>query len=397
MKGKKILLCVTGGIAVFKAAALTSKLVQAGAEVKVMMTENAMKFVTPVTFQALSKNNVYSDTFQEFDAHSISHIDLADWCDIAVIAPGTANVIGKLANGIADDMVSTTLLATTSPIFLAPAMNVHMYENKAVCRNMNRLKEDGFMFIEPEEGQLACGYVGKGRLAEPEQIMTILQEYFNPVKDLVGRKIVVTAGPTRELVDPIRFFTNHSTGKMGYAIAEEAVKRGANVTLITGPTTITPPQNVTLRKITTAQEMFDEVWAVYEDADVVIKTAAVADYRPKYVYDEKMKKKDGDLMIELERTIDIIKTLGEHKQHQLLIGFAAETRNVEEYARQKIEKKNLDMIVANNVTEQGAGFGQDTNIVTFYHRDGKSKALPIMSKKAVAKEILDEVVLKLKE
>ncbi|PEP57984.1 bifunctional phosphopantothenoylcysteine decarboxylase/phosphopantothenate--cysteine ligase CoaBC [Bacillus pseudomycoides] len=397
LKGKKILLCVTGGIAVFKAAALTSKLTQAGALVKVMMSESAMKFVTPLTFQALSRHDVYTDTFDEKDSAVIAHIDLADWADVVLIAPATANCIGKLANGIADDMITTTLLATIAPVWIAPAMNVHMYENKIVQKNMMTLKALGYTFIEPGEGFLACGYVAKGRLEEPETIIARLQEAFSEHKPLKGKKILVTAGPTREKIDPVRFMTNFSSGKMGYALAEVAANLGADVILVSGPTAIAPPVNVTTVQVESAQDMLEAVMQHYGSMDVVIKTAAVADYRPKIVHNQKMKKKSGDAVIELERTIDILKTIGEKKEHQLLIGFAAETTNIEEYATKKLREKNANMIVANDVKAQGAGFGTDTNIVTMYRKDGEVIRLPLLTKKEVAREILMQIKAMLEE
>ncbi|WP_108669750.1 bifunctional phosphopantothenoylcysteine decarboxylase/phosphopantothenate--cysteine ligase CoaBC [Peribacillus acanthi] len=390
LKDKKILLCVTGGIAVFKAAALTSKLVQEGADVKVMMSESAMKFVTPLTFQALSRNDVYTDTFDEKDSKVIAHIDLADWPELIIVAPATANIIGKLANGIADDMITTTLLASTSKVWIAPAMNVHMYEHPAVTRNLETLKDFGYELIEPGEGYLACGYVGKGRLEEPDTIVEKMKHYFSSDKDmpLLNKKILVTAGPTREKIDPIRFITNHSTGKMGYAIAESAKNLGAEVTLVTGPVTITPPFGVKVVRVESAQEMYEAVTARAMEQDIIVKTAAVSDYRPKHVQAQKMKKKDGDELIELERTKDILLELGKVKQNQLLIGFAAETENVDEYALGKLERKNADMIVANNVTVEGAGFGTDTNIVTIYTRNGRKIELPQQSKVEIAEKIL---------
>lgn len=382
---------MSGGIAVYKAAALTSKLTQAGAQVKVIMSESAMKFVTPLTFQALSRNDVYFDTFDEKNPAVIAHIDLADWADLVVVAPATANIIGKLANGIADNMITTTLLATTVPVWIAPAMNVHMYDHPAVKRNIEILARDGYQFIEPSEGYLACGYVGKGRLEEPEKIVELITAHFSEKPILHGKKVLITAGPTREKLDPVRFFTNRSTGKMGYALAEAAGKAGAEVTLISGPTNLLVPPNVRMISVESAEEMFTEVMSHYQRSDIVIKSAAVADYRPKQVYDGKMKKKTGDLVLELERTTDILKTLGEKKDHQLLIGFAAETDNIDEYAKRKLTSKNLDMIVANNVTTQGAGFGTDTNLVTLYKKDGTQKDLPMMTKLEVAKAILQEV------
>ncbi|CAH0148624.1 Coenzyme A biosynthesis bifunctional protein CoaBC [Priestia megaterium] len=395
MKGKRILLCVSGGIAVYKAAALTSKLVQAGAEVKVMMTASACEFVTPLTFQALSRNPVYTDTFDEKDPSVIAHIDLADWPDLILVAPATANMIGKIANGLADDMISTTLLAATAPVWIAPAMNVHMYDHPAVKKNMSTLSSFGYSFVEPGEGYLACGYVGKGRLEEPETIVSLIGSYFSQAshtqKILEGVNVLVTAGPTVERIDPVRFFTNRSTGKMGYALAEQAAKLGASVTLVTGPTNLEYPKGVQVVQIESAQQMLEAVMQRYHEADVVIKSAAVADYRPKHVFDQKMKKQPGEAVLELERTTDILRTLGERKEHQLLVGFAAETEQVDEYAQKKLASKNLDMIVANNVTTEGAGFGTDTNIVTLYKRSGESKELPILSKHDVATEVLKEV------
>lgn len=395
LNNKKILLCVTGGIAVFKAAALTSKLTQAGAQVKVVMSESATKFVTPLTFQSLSRNEVYTSTFQEDNPKVVAHIDLADWADAVLVAPATANIIGKIANGIADDMISTIMLATTADVFIAPAMNVHMYTHPAVQKNMKTLIEYGYSMIEPEEGYLACGYTGKGRLSEPEQIIQYLENHYaeiEGIKPLSGKKVLVTAGPTKEKIDPVRFITNHSTGKMGYAIAEEAAKMGAEVTLVSGEVQLEAPANVNVIKVRSAQDMYEAVIAEYDSQDIIVKSASVADYRPKLVHDQKMKKKDGDLSIQLERTIDILKTLGERKTSQILVGFAAETENVEEYAKQKLEKKNADMIVANNVSVKGAGFGSDTNIVTMFKRDGSKIELPILSKNEVAKEILNESV-----
>ncbi|MGG0389978.1 bifunctional phosphopantothenoylcysteine decarboxylase/phosphopantothenate--cysteine ligase CoaBC [Priestia megaterium] len=395
MKGKRILLCVSGGIAVYKAAALTSKLVQAGAEVKVMMTASACEFVTPLTFQALSRNPVYTDTFDEKDPSVIAHIDLADWPDLILVAPATANMIGKIANGLADDMISTTLLAATAPVWIAPAMNVHMYDHPAVKKNMSTLSSFGYSFVEPGEGYLACGYVGKGRLEEPETIVSLIGSYFSQAshtqKILEGVNVLVTAGPTVERIDPVRFFTNRSTGKMGYALAEQAAKLGASVTLVTGPTNLEYPKGVQVVQIESAQQMLEAVMQRYHEANVVIKSAAVADYRPKHVFDQKMKKQPGEAVLELERTTDILRTLGERKEHQLLVGFAAETEQVDEYAQKKLASKNLDMIVANNVMTEGAGFGTDTNIVTLYKRSGESKELPILSKHDVATEVLKEV------
>ncbi|WP_246940084.1 bifunctional phosphopantothenoylcysteine decarboxylase/phosphopantothenate--cysteine ligase CoaBC [Bacillus pinisoli] len=389
---KNILLCVSGGIAVYKAAALTSKLVQANFNVKVIMTESATEFVTPLTFQALSRNPVYTDTFDEKDANVIAHIDLADWADIVIVAPATANIIGKLANGIVDDMLTTTISATRAPVWVAPAMNVHMYENAAVKRNIEILYNDGYRFVEPSEGYLACGYVGKGRLEEPEKITSLVVDHFTlPEQRLKGLSILVTAGPTREKLDPVRFFSNSSSGKMGFAIAEQAAKLGADVTLVTGPTHLSTAMNVKVVRVESAEEMYHEVMEHFPKMDIVIKSAAVSDYRPVHAADHKMKKQEGPLILEFERTTDILGTLGTMKEDKLLVGFAAETDHVEEYARRKLDGKNLDLVVANNVNEEGAGFQGDTNIVTLVGKDNSVKKLPILSKKEVALEILVEV------
>lgn len=394
MQGKRVLLCVSGGIAVYKAAALTSKLVQGGAEVKVIMTESARKFVAPLTFQALSRQDVYWDTFDEKDSSKIAHIDLADWADLVLVAPATANIIGKLANGIADDMITTTILATTAQVWIAPAMNVHMYDHPAVKRNIETLFGFGYQFVEPSEGYLACGYIGKGRLEEPEKVVELVERFFQERyrerKLLEGKKVVITAGPTREMVDPVRFFSNRSTGKMGYALAEAAVSLGADVVLISGPSGLPIPAGVEFVSVTSAEEMYDRVHEVFPSADIIVKSAAVADYRPKEIFEDKLKKKDGNLVIEFERTKDILMSLGERKTHQYLIGFAAETTNVEEYAKAKLVKKRADMIVANNVKETGSGFGTDTNKVSIVTSGGDVLELPLLSKIEVAKEIYKE-------
>ncbi|MBI0578439.1 bifunctional phosphopantothenoylcysteine decarboxylase/phosphopantothenate--cysteine ligase CoaBC [Neobacillus cucumis] len=398
LQDKKIVLCVTGGIAVYKAAALTSKLVQAGAQVKVILSESAAKFVTPLTFQALSRNEVYIDTFDEKDPSVIAHINLADWGDLILVAPATANTIAKLANGLADNMLTTTLLATQAPVWIAPAMNVHMYDHPAVKKNLAILAEYGYQFIEPSEGYLACGYIGKGRLEEPEKIVELVQSYFQKDASLLkGKNVVITAGPTREKIDPVRFISNHSTGKMGYALAEQARKKGANVVLISGPVSLPDPVGIKVIKVESAEEMYKAALQFFDDADVVVKTAAVADYRPKIIHEQKVKKQPGDAVIELERTKDILAELGKRKNKQVLIGFAAETNNVEEYARKKLHGKNADLIVANNVKAEGAGFGTETNIVTLFKRDGTVKELPIMSKQAVAEKIIEEISSMIKD
>ncbi|WLR43580.1 bifunctional phosphopantothenoylcysteine decarboxylase/phosphopantothenate--cysteine ligase CoaBC [Bacillus carboniphilus] len=393
LKDKHILLCVSGGIAVYKAVALTSKLTQAGALVKVIMSESAQKFVNPLSFQALSGHDVFTDTFDEKDSSVIAHIDLADWADLVIVAPATANVIGKMANGIADDMLTTTLLATEAPIWVAPAMNVNMYNHSAVKRNLHRLCEDGVKFIEPSEGFLACGYVGKGRLEEPEKIVEHLNDFFQEGKPtpLEGKKVLVTAGPTRESIDPVRYFTNHSTGKMGFSLAKQAAKMGAHVTLITGPTTLDEPQGINIVKVETADEMFHAVMERFHQMDIVVKAAAVADYKPKQTYTHKMKKSNDELVISFERTKDILLELGRNKQHQILVGFAAESEQLETYAMRKLKKKNLDMIVGNNILLEGAGFQGDTNIVEVFTSQGKVRSLPMMNKSRVAEVILQEI------
>ncbi|RWZ60593.1 bifunctional phosphopantothenoylcysteine decarboxylase/phosphopantothenate--cysteine ligase CoaBC [Halobacillus fulvus] len=396
IKGKKIVLGVSGGIAAYKAAALTSKLVQAGAEVKVIMTDSAQNFIAPTTFQALSRQPVYTDTFDEQDATQIQHIDVADWADLFLLAPATANMIGKLANGLADDMLSTTLLATEAPVYIAPAMNVHMYSHPAVMNNMKQLDAWGFRFIEPGEGYLACGYVGKGRLEEPETIVQVLEDQFQKTLLLKGKKVLITAGPTREKIDPVRYFTNPSTGKMGFALARQAEQMGADVTLIAGPVNLDTPQRVKRIDVTTAEEMYEQVMHHYPDQDVVIKSAAVADYRPKLTYDHKMKKSPGEYAVEMERTKDILLELGERKESQYLIGFAAETQDVEHYGRQKLEKKNLDAVVINNVSDEGAGFGHDTNASILLMKSGQKEVFSLMSKDDLAVKILETAAKDLK-
>ncbi|MGI2327242.1 bifunctional phosphopantothenoylcysteine decarboxylase/phosphopantothenate--cysteine ligase CoaBC [Planococcus sp. YIM B11945] len=392
LANRKILLCVSGGIAVYKAVALVSKLSQAGASVKVIMTQSATNFVQPLTFQVMSRNDVFFDTFDEKDSTVIAHIDLADWADLVIVAPATANVIGKLANGIGDDMVTTTLLAATAPIWIAPAMNVHMYDHPAVKRNIQRLHEDGVRFIEPSEGFLACGYVGKGRLEEPEKIVELVEGHFMRAQKLIGKKVVVTAGPTRERIDPVRFLTNFSSGKMGYAMAQAAAELGAETILISGPVSLPAPSGVTRVLVESAEEMLNAVAAEYDDANIVIKTAAVADYRPKQVYGQKMKKQQGDSTIELERTTDILQTLGSSKQGQILVGFAAETNNVSQYAKDKLERKNADFIIANDVTEAQAGFESDTNRVTVYGKGGFEQSFDMLPKQELARQLLQLII-----
>ncbi|WP_082234225.1 bifunctional phosphopantothenoylcysteine decarboxylase/phosphopantothenate--cysteine ligase CoaBC [Halobacillus massiliensis] len=391
LRNKKIVLGVSGGIAAYKAAALTSKLVQAGAEVKVIMTENALRFIGSTTFQALSRQPVYTDTFHEQDARYIQHIDVADWADLFLIAPATANSIGKLANGIADDMLSTTLLATEAPVYIAPAMNVHMYSHPSVIENMKKLDHWGFRFIEPGEGYLACGYVGKGRLEAPETIVSLLEKETIKSQVLKGKKVLITAGPTREKIDPVRYFTNPSTGKMGYALARQAQRLGAEVTLVSGPVSLEAPSGVKKIAVESAEEMYERVAERFEVSDIVIKSAAVADYRPKQVFDQKMKKSPGDYSVEMERTRDILQHLGDNKSTQYLVGFAAETNDAEEYGRDKLRRKNLDAIVINNVSEAGSGFGHDTNQSIYLTKEGDRVEFPMMSKDDMAEKVLLEI------
>lgn len=390
---KKILVCVTGGIAVYKAVALVSKLSQAGADVKVVMTKSAMEFVTPLSFQAMSRNDVFFDTFDEKDSSVIAHIDLADWADLVLVAPATANSIGKMANGIGDDMVSTILLATTAEIWVAPAMNVNMYNKQSVIRNIDTLAKDGLRFIEPSEGFLACGYVGKGRLEEPEKIVELITERFSAKPlPLTGKKVVITAGPTRERIDPVRYVSNFSSGKMGYAMAEAAAALGAETTLVSGPVCLEKPKGVTVIEVESAAEMFEAVIAEYEDAAIVVKAAAVADYRPATIHSQKIKKMAGDAVIEMERTTDILKTLGERKEGQVLVGFAAETENVLDNGREKLHRKNLNYIIVNDVTDPEGGFGSETNVVTLLAKNGLTHSYPAMSKKELSIQLLQAII-----
>ncbi|ADH99198.1 phosphopantothenoylcysteine decarboxylase/phosphopantothenate/cysteine ligase [[Bacillus] selenitireducens MLS10] len=390
---KRILLCVSGGIAVFKAAALTSKLTQNDYEVKVLMTQSAEKFVTPLTFQALSRGYVHDDTFDEPEPDKIAHIDAADWADLIVIAPATANVLGKLANGIADDMVTTTLMAATAPILVAPAMNVHMYQHPAVQRNMTTLEEFGYRFIEPDDGYLACGYTGKGRMAEPEDLLAAIDHHFirQAHREWHGKRVLVTAGPTVEAVDPVRYFTNRSSGKMGFAVAEEAAARGAHVTLIAGPTALATPHGVQRIDVKSAEDMYKEVHRAYPDTDLVIKAAAVADYKPEDAVTEKIKKQDDVMTLSLVKTPDILKSLGEQKKDQVLVGFAAESQQVEEYGRKKLHEKQLDAIAINHIAKEGMGFDGDTNEIMLIFQNGREVTIPLSQKRDVARHLLDEI------
>lgn len=397
---KNILLGVTGGIAAYKAIELTSKLTQAGYNVRVMMTEHAQQFVTPLSFQAISRQPVYTNTFIEENPAEIQHISLGDWADLIIIAPATANTISKLAHGLADDIVSSTLLATSTPKWIAPAMNVNMYNNPRIQHNMMVLAEDGYRFIEPGEGFLACGYVAKGRMAEPLDITDMVQHHFSEVHTTSqnasqhpsyykNKRVLITAGPTVEVIDPVRFVSNRASGKMGYAIAEVLVTLGANVTLISGPTAIKVPDGVTFISVQSAQDMFDAVYAHYQTQDIIFKTAAVSDYTPCAPLEHKMKKQDGNVSVEFKRTIDILKFLGEEKTHQKLVGFAAETQNVAHYALDKLKRKRADVIIANNVGDTSIGFNSDENEVTMYFDDGHEVPISKGAKIEVARRILN--------
>ncbi|ULL17412.1 bifunctional phosphopantothenoylcysteine decarboxylase/phosphopantothenate--cysteine ligase CoaBC [Paenibacillus sp. H1-7] len=397
LKGKTIVLGVSGGIAAYKAAAICSKLKQSGAEVYVIMTESATKFIAPLTFQTLSRHDVIVDTFDEKDASVVSHIDLADRADLFVVAPATANIIAKMAHGLADDMLSTTLLATTAPVLVAPAMNVHMYEHPAVIANMKLLGDRGVLFVEPGTGQLACGYVGKGRLEEPERIVEAIERYFAEKQLLHGKKVLVTAGGTVERIDPVRYLTNDSSGKMGFAIAEAARIMGADVTLVVGKASAYIPPGIRTVRVQSAEDMLDAVMERFGDTDIVIKAAAVADYRPAETATQKIKKKDEAMTIQLVKNKDILQTLGQHKTTQFIVGFAAETENIDEHALDKLQRKNCDLLVANDVSQEGAGFGYDTNIVRIYDGNGLVEALPIMTKQEVARRLLLQVAERIKK
>ncbi|OPY12708.1 MAG: Coenzyme A biosynthesis bifunctional protein CoaBC [Syntrophus sp. PtaB.Bin001] len=392
LKGKKIVLGITGGIAAYKAAELTRQLVKEGVDVKVIMTRHATEFITPMTLQTLSGSPVFTDMFTPIKDFEIAHISLSDFSDIIVIVPATANIIGKIASGIADDILTTTIMATKSPVLICPAMNVNMFENAIVRENINKLADHGFYILEPGSGELACGTIGKGRLPELAVIMEKIK-YILTEKDLLSEHVLVTAGPTREPFDPVRFITNYSSGKMGYAIATAAYRRGARVTLISGPTHLQIPHGVNFISISSAREMRDAVMANLSEATVVIKAAAVADYRPSICETQKIKKKNEDLEIKLEKNPDIIEEIGQKKEERILVGFAMESEHLVENAIAKMVKKNMDFIVANDVTKQGAGFQGDTNIISILDRDGEMNELPLMDKTQVASIILDKVKL----
>lgn len=391
LKGKTVILGVTGSIAAYKAASLASMLVKQGAEVNVIMTANAVNFINPITFETLTGRKCLVDTFDRNFEFQVEHVSLAKKADLVMIAPASANVIGKMAGGIADDMLTTTVLACTCPKLVAPAMNTRMFENSIVQENMRKLENHGFRIISPAVGHLACGDTGAGKMPEPSVLLEYILQEIGMEKDLAGKKILITAGPTREAIDPVRFLTNHSTGKMGYALARIAAMRGADVTLVSGPVQLSVPLTVKCVNVTTAKEMFDAVRELAPEQEIIIKAAAVADYRPANVSSEKVKKTDGVLSLPLERTDDILQYLGEHKAaDQFLCGFSMETEHMLENSRRKLEKKHLDMIVANNVKTEGAGFGTDTNVVTILTKETIVE-LPMMSKEEVAEKILDEI------
>lgn len=392
LRGKNVVLAVTGSIAAYKIANLASMLKKLNADITVLMTKNAVNFINPITFETLTGNKCLVDTFDRNFEYSVEHVSLAKKTDVVLVAPASANVIGKLANGIADDMLTTTVMACSCKKIVAPAMNTHMYENPVVQDNIKKLQHYNMEVITPDTGYLACGDVGAGKMPSEQVLLEYILREICYAKDLEGKKVLVTAGPTRERIDPVRFITNHSTGKMGYAIAKHCMQRGAEVTLITGKTDLPKPLFMRVVEIESAQDMYEAVKESYAEQDIVIKSAAVADYRPIEVATEKVKKKDGDMSINLERTEDILQFLGDNrKKGQFLCGFSMETENMLENSRAKLEKKHVDMIVANNLKQAGAGFGTDTNVVTLITKND-CKELPIMSKEDVAKHIMDAIL-----
>ncbi|AGX42367.1 bifunctional phosphopantothenoylcysteine decarboxylase/phosphopantothenate--cysteine ligase CoaBC [Clostridium saccharobutylicum] len=390
---KNVVLGVSGGIAAYKALEIVSLLVKKDINVNVIMTESATKFVTPLSFQSLSQNMVTEDMFAEPKAWEIQHISLAEKADVFLVAPATANIIGKVANGIADDMLSTTIMATKAKVIFAPAMNTNMYTNPIVQENIKKLKALGYEFVEPAEGRLACGTSGKGKLEKPEIIVDKVLMELNEKKDMINKNIIVTAGPTIAAIDPVRFITNRSSGKMGYAIAKEARNRGANVTLISGPTSLEPPKNIDVIRVSTNEEMKSEVIKRFESADIVIKSAAVADYKPKNYSTQKIKKGDNDLYLEFIRDNDILMELGKRKTNQILVGFAAESENLKENAKSKLERKNLDYIVANDITSSDTGFASEDNKVIILSEKQETE-LDKMSKEKIASNLFDIILKK---
>lgn len=394
LKGKTVLLGVTGGIACYKSANLASALVKQGANVQVVMTRNATEFIGPHTFESLTGNRVSVDTFDRNYQFQVEHIALADQADLVLVAPATANVLAKLAHGLADDMLTTTILACNCPKIAAPAMNTKMYENPITQDNLDILRKYGWEIVEPASGRLACGAVGKGKMPEPEDLLECVLHALSHEKDMTGLKVLVTAGPTREALDPVRYLTNHSTGKMGYAIAKAAAARGAEVTLVSGPVNLKKPPYMEVVDIVSAQDMFEAVTSRAPTQDIIIKAAAVADYRPANLAEDKIKKSgnDSDLSLPLSRTSDILAWLGQHRSPgQFLCGFSMETRDMVENSKQKLEKKHIDLIAANNLKQEGAGFGVDTNLLTLISPDG-AKELPLMSKEEAAHALLDEIM-----
>ena len=394
LKSKTVVLGVTGSIAAYKMANVASMLIKKGADVHVIMTKNATNFINPITFETLTNHKCLVDTFDRNFEFKVEHVSLAKQADIVLVAPATANIIGKIANGIADDMLSTTIMAFKCPVLVSPAMNTNMYTNKIVQDNIERLKSYGYIIIEPDNGRLACGDVGAGKLPSEEVLVENIGKALFPVKDMYGLNVLVTAGPTVEALDPVRFISNHSTGKMGYALANMAARRGANVTLVSGPvsSSVKALPEIKLINVVSAADMFNEVKSHMEESDIIIKAAAVADYTPVTVEDNKIKKSEEDLSISLKRTEDILKYIGENKkENQFVCGFSMETQNLEENSRAKLVKKNVDMIAANNLKDEGAGFGVDTNVITLITKN-KTKKLPLMSKENAADEILNEIL-----
>ena len=392
LKGKTVVLAVSGSIAAYKIASLASALGKLHADVQVLMTQNATNFINPITFETLTGNKCLVDTFDRNFQYSVEHVALAKRADVVLVAPASANVIGKIANGIADDMLTTTVMACKCKKIISPAMNTQMFENPIVQDNLKKLEHYGYEVIQPAVGLLACKDVGAGKMPEPETLLEYILREVAYEKDLKGKNILVTAGPTQEPIDPVRYLTNHSSGKMGYAIAKVCSMRGADVTLVSGKTAIKPPLFVDVVPVTTARDMYEAVTSRFDQQDIVIKAAAVADYRPKTISDQKVKKADGELSIEMERTDDILKYLGEHKREdQFLCGFSMETEHMLENSRKKLEKKNLDMIVANNVKVEGAGFAGDTNIVTLITKDDETQLL-LLSKEETAVEIMNKIL-----
>ena len=389
-KGKNIILGVTSSIAAYKSANVASALVKKGCNVNVLMTENATNFINPLTFEELTKHKCIIDTFDRNVQYNVAHISLAVSADTFIIAPASANVIGKIANGIADDMLTTTVMACKCPVIISPAMNTNMYENPIVQDNLAKLERFGYIIVPPAEGRLACGAIGKGKMPDEQVLLDYLERALSDKQDFKGKRVLVTAGPTQESIDPVRYITNHSSGKMGYAVARQAMLRGAEVTLVSGKVNLPPVPFVKMIYITTAEDMYNAVTAEFENTDIVIKAAAVADFRPKRIADDKLKKADGMDSIELEPTKDILKELGKNKENRFICGFSMETKNMTENSRKKLENKNLDMIVCNNLKVEGAGFQGDTNVVTVIDKTNITE-LGIMSKTEVADKILDRI------